>query len=322
MLNTPVLLLIFNRTDTTARVFEAVRQAKPKQLFIAADGPRPGREDDLITCEATRKVVMQVDWDCEVKTLFRGENLGCGVAVYQGINWFFEQVEQGIILEDDCLPHPSFFGFCEALLHYYKNEPRVMQISGDNFQHGQRRGEASYYFSKYFHICGWATWRNRWQHYDFQISRAGEYRQNQLIEQRCRHLREREFWHRKLDMLSGGKRRDIWDYQWMFAGWGQQGVSAVANVNLIQNIGFDSGATHTVAFDPRVANLPTEDIGPIIYTKTIEEDKQADHYTFFKSGAFFQPTLKARIRWQIKALVPDFIKSWVRNRSPRSQPIA
>lgn len=309
MLTTPILFMIFNRPDTTAKVFEEIRKIKPKQLFVAADGPRENREDEIKKCTQAREIATKVDWDCELKLLFRDKNMGCGVAPAENITWFFQHVEQGIILEDDCLPHPSFFRFCEEMLIFYKDNFKVAQISGDNFQHGKKRGDASYFFSKYTHIWGWATWRNRWQYYDFELKLADEYRRERLIEKKCSHPKEQAFWHRKLDMLNGGKRKDIWDYQWMFACWNMGGVSAVPNVNLIANIGFINEATHTVNYNARVANLHPFDIGWIKHTNQIEENTEADCYTFFKSGFYFLPTFKDKIRWKIKALFPKAIKT-------------
>lgn len=309
MLDTPVLFMIFNRPEVTAKVFEEIRKAQPRQLFIAADGPRENRLGEAELCQKARNIVTKVDWDCEVKTLFRDVNLGCGVAIAENITWFFDYVEQGIIFEDDCLPHSSFFTYCEEMLKFYKNDYRVAQITGNNFQHGQKQGEASYYFSKYTHICGWATWRDRWQNFDFELREANKYRNEKLIEQKCANRKEQAFWYRKLDMLSGGKRKDVWDYQWMFACWNTGGLSAVPNVNLISNIGYDMNATHTVKYDSRVAYLPTFDIGTIIHTTEIKENTAADYYTFFSSGAFFIAKLRDRIRWKIKSLLPSQVKA-------------
>ncbi|WP_378410507.1 nucleotide-diphospho-sugar transferase [Rhodocytophaga aerolata] len=308
MFYTPILFMIFNRPDTTAKVFEEIRKVKPKYLFIAADGPRADRQGEIERCEQTRRVATQIDWPCQVKTLFRDKNMGCGLAPAENITWFFTHVEEGIILEDDCVPHPSFFGFCENLLSHYRDNLKVFQISGDNFQHGQTRGKASYYFSKYTHICGWATWRSRWQYYDFYLSKAEEYKRTMLIEKKCRHKSEVAFWHRKLEMLSGGKRKDMWDYQWMFACWNMNGLSAVSNVNLISNIGFGSEATHTVNIDLKVANLTVYEIGTIVHAQKVEANEQADFYTFFKSGAFFLPSLIDKIRWKIKSVLPENIR--------------
>jgi hypothetical protein len=158
-LTTPVAFLIFNRPDTTAKVFEAIRQAKPPKLLVVADGPRPDRPDDIEKCKAARGVVEQVDWDCEVLRNYSDVNLGCKKRVSSGLDWVFNTVEEEIILEDDCLPHPTFFRFCEELLDYYRHDERIMVISGDNFQFGRNCTEYSYYFSRYNHCWGWSTWR-------------------------------------------------------------------------------------------------------------------------------------------------------------------
>lgn len=303
MFETPILFMIFNRADTTAQVFNEIRKIKPKKLFIAADGPREGVEDDIRKCRQTREIASQIDWNCEVKTLFRDNNRGCGLAPAENITWFFEHVDRGVILEDDCLPHSSFFLYCEEMLKFYENDIRVAQITGDNFQHGKKRGKGSYFFSKYTHICGWATWRSRWKYYDFYLNKAQEYRKAKLIEKKCTNQKEVQFWYRKLDMLSDGRRKDIWDYQWMFACWNRNGLSAVPNVNLISNIGFHSEATHTVSYNNKVADLPIFDIGEIVHLEHVHEDKDADYYTFFKSGAFFLPKFKDKVRWKIKELL-------------------
>lgn len=168
MLSTPVLLIIFKRPDTTRQVLQAIRQVKPRQLFVAADGPRPDHPDEAEKCHQTRAVIEEVDWKCEVQTLFQQRNLGCGPGPVTGpvtaITWFFHNVEQGIILEDDCLPDLSFFRFCEELLDRYRYTEQIMHISGNNFLYGRKRGSASYYFSKYTHVWGWATWRRAWKY--------------------------------------------------------------------------------------------------------------------------------------------------------------
>jgi len=179
---TPVLFLIFNRPNTTQKVFNAIRQAKPKQLFVAADGPRKGKEGEKEKYEQAREIIEQVDWNCEVRTLFREKNLGCKIAASSAIDWFFENVDEGIILEDDCLPSQSFFRFCQELLEYYRDDTRIMMISGNNFQFGKVRGEGSYYFSKYAHVWGWATWRRAWKHYDVNMKNFEDFlKSNQII---------------------------------------------------------------------------------------------------------------------------------------------
>src|SRR6187402_3370357 len=151
----PILFLVFNRPETTVRVFEKIREIKPQRLFVAADGPREGKEGEKEKCQAVRDLILKnIDWPCEVKTLLRDQNLGCGKAVSSGITWFFEQVDEGIILEDDTLPAISFYNFCKLLLNKYRNEQKIKMISGINFQDGIRRGDASYYFTRLCHIWG------------------------------------------------------------------------------------------------------------------------------------------------------------------------
>jgi hypothetical protein len=248
MLSTPILLVVFNRADTTREVFDAIRQVRPRQLFVAADGPRESVDADGASCAAARSVATAVDWDCDVQTLFREENLGCGLGPSAAISWFFENVEAGIILEDDCVPHSTFFRFCEELLDYYKDVPRIMTISGDNFLRGRKRGAASYYFSHYPHVWGWATWRRAWHHFDYEAI-PEEYRKH-----------------------------GIWDWQWRLALEKNRGLAAVPNVNLVTNTGCGAmDATHTTIKDERYADLPRRPMAfPLVHPSKI---KKMDKYT-------------------------------------------
>lgn len=150
----PILFIVFNRPDPTQQVFEKIRQIRPQQLFIAADGPRENQPDDKINCAQVRAIINRIDWDCQVQTLFSEKNLGCGKAVSNAITWFFEHVEEGIILEDDCVPDVSFFDFCKAMLEQYRNNPHVMMISGTSFLYNRIESRESYFFSKYYSIWG------------------------------------------------------------------------------------------------------------------------------------------------------------------------
>lgn len=278
MFKTPILFLIFNRPEITQRVFEEIKKQKPKYLFVAADGPRNTVEEDLEKCKATRDIVLNgIDWDCEVKTLFRGENLGCGLAVSEAITWFFDNVEQGIILEDDCLPHPSFFPYCETLLEKYKENENVYGISGDNFQNGIKRGDASYFFSNYFHIWGWATWKRAWKHYDFNIEQLEEFKKNKLINKIDKRKIFENYWI-SIFNKTANKEIDTWDYQWLFTVWNNEGLIVAPNINLISNIGFGEHATHTTTAS-HFENMQTQDIGTILHPKSITVDKKADRYT-------------------------------------------
>lgn len=161
--------LIFNRPSITQNVFDQIKKIKPLFLFVAADGPRQEIEDDKINCELTKDIIKQIDWDCKLKTLYREENLGCGFAVSSAISWFFEHVEEGIVLEDDCLPEISFFQFCSELLTLYKEDEKIYIISGTNMQNGINRGNGSYFFSNYPITWGWASWKRAWNYFNHDI---------------------------------------------------------------------------------------------------------------------------------------------------------
>lgn len=278
-LNTAVLFLVFNRPDTTGRVFEAIRQAKPPRLYVAADGPRTGRPGEVEKVAEVRRIATAVDWPCEVKTLFREENLGCKRAVSSAITWFFEQEEQGIILEDDCLPHPDFFVFCETLLNRYADDERVWMVTGDNFQNGRRRGEATYYFSKYNHIWGWASWRRAWDRYSVDLPFWPEWRDSGYWLATVPDRVERRYWEKIFDSVYEGN-IDTWDYQWTACTWRNGGLTATPNVNLISNIGFNAEATHTASTGSPLANMPTASLGEITHPLLVERDVDADRYVF------------------------------------------
>jgi hypothetical protein len=278
MYKTPILFLIFNRPEITQKVFEEIKRQKPKYLFVAADGPRSYIKGDIEKCEATRNLVLNgIDWECKVETLFRSENLGCGIAVSSAITWFFENVEQGVILEDDCLPHYSFFSYCETLLEKYKENDNVFVISGDNFQEGIQRGHSSYYFSNYCHIWGWASWRRAWKFYDFNLNQFDYFKESQLINKIDSRKSFKNYWFSIFDKVIS-KEIDTWDYQLIFTIWINRGVSIVPNVNLVSNIGFGVDATHTIG-ESQFANIETQDIGVILHPKIIKVHEQADIYT-------------------------------------------
>ncbi|WP_212917714.1 hypothetical protein [Marinomonas sp. A3A] len=281
-LNTAVLFLVFNRLDTTKQVFEAIRQAKPPRLYIAADGARTSKEGEAEKVQLVRDYITQnIDWDCEVKTLFREKNLGCKYAVSGAITWFFENEEQGIILEDDCLPSQSFFWFCECLLETYKNDLRVWHIGGvSTIPNSIISNDDSYYFSALNHIWGWASWKNRWEKYDVDIVNFPEYKENENIKDVFNRKLWQKFW---LSNFEGvySKKIDTWDYQWCFATWANRGISIVPTVNLIANIGFGADATHTTESDAKMSNRAKKEMQiPITHPSTIRINKKYDEYNF------------------------------------------
>lgn len=301
-LSTPVGFLIFNRPDLTEIVFQAIRQAKPKKLLVIADGPRFPEEAEK--CEKTRAVIQKVDWDCEVLTNFSDKNLGCKRRVSSGLNWVFSEVEEAIILEDDCLPTQSFFYFCQTVLEHYRHDERVMHIGGNNFQNGKKRTENSYYFSKYPHIWGWASWRRAWQYYDVAMRTWPDYKDLDLISLTCENSYEQKYWAEIFECTFNGA-IDTWDYQWIYAIWCQNGLSITPKSNLVSNLGFRPDATHTFGESPR-AKMPMTDIWEISHPWFALRNQAADAYTFdyvFDGRAMKEAdTLRARIRQYVSKI--------------------
>jgi hypothetical protein len=287
---TPILFLIFNRPDTTKLVFESIKRIKPAKLYIAADGARKHKVGEDLLCKETRSIIDLIDWECEIKTLFRNENLGCKIAVSSAIDWFFENEEQGIILEDDCLPNESFYIYCETLLNYYASNERIMHISGNNFQDGNVRGNGSYYFSNYNHIWGWATWKRAWKAYNVDLSFLTETETETLIEKQFDTKKERLFWNNIFKKVIN-KTIGTWDYQWTYAVWKNNGLSILPNKNMIANIGFNNNGTHTSGVDILgLSNMKTFSISKIIHPTEIEINKKADKYGldhYFNPNKFF-----------------------------------
>ncbi|MFT4305081.1 MAG: nucleotide-diphospho-sugar transferase [Candidatus Woesearchaeota archaeon] len=242
-LNTPVLFLIFNRLDTTKQVFEEIRKAKPKKLFIAADGPR-NKEEKKKTHEVRKYVLDNIDWECEVKTLFRKNNLGCKLAVGGAITWFFKNIEMGIILEDDCLPSQSFFPFCEGLLKKYKNNNEIFSISGRNHL-GIWDNTGSSYFYTNGSIWGWATWRRAWKYNDLKLKNF----YNPVVQKKFEYFSENAPVKAK-EIYLGCKsvideKLSSWAYPWAFTRIINNSYNIIPSKNLIKNIGFSADATHT-----------------------------------------------------------------------------
>jgi len=281
--STPILFIIFNRPDTTQQVFNAIRQAKPKHLFVAADGPRCNHAGEAEKCETVRAIVRQVDWDCEVKTLFRDENLGCGRAVSSAITWFFDHVEEGIILEDDCLPHPSFFSYCQELLEYYRHNDMVMLISGNQLAHNPILIDDSYYFSAFSHIWGWATWRTTWQKYKFSVKDISQLFFWRCLKQYFSNKSIRRYWFWMYNMMRL-KPIDTWDYQLVFSIWANKGLTILPQKNLVSNIGFGEVATHTFNELDKNANIPTFEIGVLKHPTVFVQNKQIDETYSLNDG--------------------------------------
>ncbi len=274
-MHTAVALMIFNRPDRTERVFNAIRQAQPPILLVVADGPRIDRVGEAELCAATRAIIDRVDWPCEVLTNYAQINLGCKYRIASGLDWVFANVPEAIILEDDCLPDPTFFPFCEELLAYYRHDDRIGAISGHNMQFGNSRTADSYYFSHFPHCWGWASWQRVWQHYDVEMTAWNQIRDGKWLYDLLPNSEQIDRWHQLFQDTYDGK-IDSWDCQWTLTCWLRGYLTATANVNLISNLGFGPEATHTTT-DSELANLPTQSLSfPLRHPSFTIRDTQAD----------------------------------------------
>ncbi|HAR62639.1 MAG: nucleotide-diphospho-sugar transferase [Candidatus Margulisiibacteriota bacterium] len=298
---TPILFIIFNRPDTTQVVFDEIKKVKPERLFIAADGPRADKEENE-KCQMTRDIIKQVNWDCDIHTLFREKNVGCKRAVSSAIDWFFENVEEGIILEDDCVPSQSFFMFCNQLLEHYRHDKRVMMISGDNFQNGVQRGNATYYFSRIAHIWGWATWRRAWHLYDANLKTFPDFLASNQISNVYSEPEIKEYWINCLSAVSSNK-INTWDYQWGYTLLMNNGLSIMPNINLISNIGFGADATHVTNSNSELSNMNKYELSEkIIHPMFTLPNKEADNYTYINHYGLKKPTFKKKFKRAISSL--------------------
>jgi hypothetical protein len=304
-----VLFLIFNRPDTTLKVFEQIRIAKPSRLYVAADAPRQGISSDVQLCKQTRAIVKNIDWECEVKTLFNKKNAGCRDGVSAAITWFFDNEEEGIILEDDCLPANSFFEFCDTLLEKYRSDTRIRHITGCNLQQGKKWGDSSYYFSNRTHVWGWASWKRVWKDYDLNLSKYEEHE----IKNRLKNIYEEplivESWLNIFKDVKSGK-INSWAYPLDFANFFNNGLVIIPNENLISNIGFGIDATHTTSTESVYANIPLVEIDEITDPVFILPQKEADLVIFDRD---FNIEARRRKEKAIGKKIKNWFKAVFRN---------
>jgi hypothetical protein len=276
----PVVLVMFNRPKHTRAVFDQIAAIRPKELFVIADGPRPDRPDDVAKCRESRAVLDRVDWHCDLHTNFSDSNLGCRRRVSSGLDWVFDRVDRAVIVEDDCVPDPSFFPFCAELLDLYQDEPRVRTISGTNFLFGKARTRWSYHFSSYHSIWGWATWRRSWQRVDMAMRQWPQVRDEGWIGDMVGGNRKwAKFWAIRFDRVYEG-RTDSWAYPYLFSCWLDDSLAVTPNWNLVSNTGIGEGATHTPEA-ARYLNSPVETMRfPLVHPPFMICDGVSDRETF------------------------------------------
>jgi hypothetical protein len=279
-LTTPVVFIVFNRPDCTMMSLAAIRAVRPQWLYVVADGPREDRAGEVALCAAVRAVVDRgIDWPCEVLRDYAPAHLGCARRVSSGLDGVFACEKTAIILEDDCVPEPTFFRYAEELLDYYQTDPRVFVVSGTNQQFRDFTCPHSYFFSRYNHCWGWATWARAWRHFDFTMKTWPDFVQSGELASFFRDPNLTARWRDILDPVARGE-VDSWAYRWVFACWRNGALSALPRRALVKNIGFDKRATHTRRVRRELRELVTEPMRfPLVHPPRIERNAEADRHT-------------------------------------------
>tara|TARA_B100001093_G_scaffold367805_1_gene352713 strand:- start:14999 stop:15958 length:960 start_codon:yes stop_codon:yes gene_type:complete len=277
MFKVPILIIGFNRPDYIKKQITVLRQIKPRSLYITIDAPRRNNEEDAKKVDEVKSLIDQeCDWDVKLFKNYAISNLGCGPGPVSGIDWFFEHVEEGIILEDDCIADLSFFTYCEELLEKYRSDSRVMTISGSCYPLSVKSNEYSYSFSSFIHIWGWATWRRAWKHFDIEIKEFPGTNGQKAIRNTLQSSRAIHEWQKRFLSVFGKGKAHIWDYQWMFASWLKGGITIHPKVNMIDNIGFGEDSTHTKDRSKSHAMTSGSITFPLSHPEEVKVDSEVD----------------------------------------------
>jgi hypothetical protein len=310
MLKTPVVLIIFKRPDLTKLVVDALERVRPETLLVVADGPRASVKGEREATEATRAVIDRISWNCEILRNYSDENLGCGRRPATGISWALEQVPEAIILEDDCVPHPSFFRFCEELLERYRDDERIMHVAGSTYRRAPLETPYSYVFSRINGAWGWATWRRAWRHFDLAVSQWAELRGTPWLSRILDDEQVVRAWAREFDVALERK-GDVsyWDHQWTFACWAQNGLSITPRVNLVTNVGWGVESTHNFSEHDPLCNLPTSEmVFPLLHPPSVLRSQEADRQ-FIREVLAPRLWKPSAVRMLASRMAPAFIKA-------------
>jgi hypothetical protein len=302
MFNTPVLFIIFNRPDRTQLVFNEIKKQKPKKLFVHADGARPGNQDDIQNCLDSRRIIdQQIDWECDIQKIYRTENLGCGRGPAEAITWFFNNVEEGIIIEDDCIPHQDFFKYCEELLEKYRNDERIMVIGATTYR-DDYPCNYSYTFTIYATMAAWATWKRVWKQYDFNLLFLNRVELNQKLGEYLFSKFEVRKWMTLYDWMVKDGFSDYWDWQMQFLMFYKEGVAVRPQKNMIRNIGIGVDATHTISYSTEmfVSNRPIYGCLPLSHPPKVKIDKKLDarYFRIIFKRTFYQRIMQFILKVQ------------------------
>lgn len=307
MFEIPILFVIYNRTDTALKSFESIKRTQPLKLYIAGDGPNCNKKEDILQIQATRQAILNaIDWNCEVKTLFQQSNLGCGRGVYTAINWLFDNEEQGIIIEDDCVMKLSFFKYAEQLLSLYNNDSRIGMICGANYAQNETIPD-SYVFSRYKSCHGWATWKRAWELMDINMKWRNSKYSDSIIKNMGYKSKDLRYWKYRLKAIDI-KDVSAWDWQWYFSLAANDMLAICPKFNLTSNIGFGKDATHTSQNKIPSSFVSTKELDfPLQHPKYI-----VPYQPFEKAFYHSNNTLYNKIKQLFPFAVKNFIKKIVR----------
>ena len=297
----PILLITYKRLDTTQKVLERIAQIKPSLLYVSSNAPDPAKPDDNEKVLAVRSMIeKRIDWPCNVKKLYRTDHVGAGVSISSAISWFFENVEEGIILEDDTLPAISFFNYCKLLLDKYRNEQKIKIIGGSNYSNREIECKSTYYFTAFPHIWGWATWKRTWSEYDFTLNSIRDDEVRDLLKKYFTRNEVIDSWVNSYNMVKDGKTFP-WDFQLGFSIFKNAGINIVSAKNLVSNIGFGLEATNTKNTEDELSNATLTEVTGMIHPEKIEINKVQDRYTEMKVAESLKP------RTNVKRLISKVV---------------
>ena len=299
MFKTPIALIAFNRPDVTKQTFKQIKKKKPEKLFLIVDGPREGNFQDLKNNEKVKKIISNIDWKCKVYKNFSKKNLGLKKRIVSGLNWVFKNVDRAIILEDDCYATNNFFIFCEKLLNLYKSNKKIHVITGNNFQAGPVNNN-SYYFSKYSHIWGWATWRRTWKLYDDDDKKIKKFLNSRKFKKVCGISGEQKYWRNMYSQIKSGDLKS-WAFYFLINIWDKEGITITPNLNLVKNLGINKKSFSNLNENYLQINISKKTLKfPLIHPKKLKVDEKADNWVFYN---IYKRSLLIRLKNKIKKIL-------------------
>jgi len=292
-MDTPVLLIHFNRPESTRRQIEALSKVRPKTVWVLSDGARPERAGEAKAVEEVRGLFAKLPWDCRPNLVRRETNFGLRRNIAEGLSDFLEVCGEGIVLEDDCIPDPSFFRFCAEMLDRYRDDPRIFAISGYTGFGGDCEIPASYGFSNYFSCWGWATWKRAWARYDGEMEAYRNPETWRSIERRIHpKLRQRLYWRMIFNRVLRGK-TESWAYRFQLTQWSNEGLAVFPKANLVENVGFETDATNTAGMKER--KIPAGGLDfPLEHPDRVEADANLDRWI---EDHWHSKSYSVRMRW-------------------------